>query len=55
MILNWHSNWFAFIAWAGMMFLCVAILWASEHEEQVKLFFFDVLTCLRCMANGEDL
>jgi hypothetical protein len=42
----------------GCIFLlsvCVFILWASEHEDQVKLFIFDVMTCLRCIANGEDL
>lgn len=35
--------------------LCVAILWASEHEDRVKLFVRDVMTCLRCMTRGEDL
>lgn len=53
----------------GCLFLlsvCVFILWASEHDEQVKqwlayrvvrikLLIFDVKTCLRCIANGEDL
>lgn len=38
MTLNWHSNWFSLIAWAGMILLCISILWASEHEQQVRDF-----------------
>ena len=49
-----------------MALLVVAILWASDREPQIlqwieereariKLFIFDIKTCLRCINNGEDL
>jgi hypothetical protein len=59
-------NYYGISGCGFMVLLCVFILWASEHEKQVqqwfayrvirfKLFIFDVKTCLRCIANGEDL
>jgi hypothetical protein len=48
-------NYYGISGCGFLLLLCVFILWASEHEEQVKRFVFDVTTCLRCIANGEDL
>jgi hypothetical protein len=59
-------NYYGISGCGFMLLLCVAILWLSEREAQllkwieerearVKLFIFDVKTCLRCINNGEDL
>jgi hypothetical protein len=48
-------NYYGIYGCGFLLLLCVAILWASENEDRVKLLVHDVMTCLRCINNGEDL
>lgn len=48
-------NTYGIFAFATLIALCIVIPILSENEERVKLFLHDLMTCLRCIARGEDL
>jgi hypothetical protein len=47
-------NYYGICGCTFILLLCVAILWASEHEQQVRDFLFGVRACLRYARAKED-